>query len=148
VGVKKDCGYRSGRNRKPKPDCRCLKCKDLRERRRERRKVANMTPAQREAKNAAQRAANVSPARRRRRNTAQRVEGMTSTQLRRERKARAERSYLYRLRRASFIPKDPQRVAAQLPGESVCPRCGARQGEPCVTSRGFPVRNMHAGRSP
>ena len=99
---RKDCDWRAPTtgNRKPKKDCKCIRCDELRTARREKRKVANMTPAQREAKNAAQRVEGISPARRKRRNAAQRVANMTPAEARRARAAGAERSRLYRRRRA------------------------------------------------
>lgn len=143
----KDCDWRAPAtgNRKPQRGCVCERCQELRAKRRSRRKVANMTDEQRERKNAAQRVENLSEARRRKRNAAQRVESIPDGELEAHREAGRRRSQLYRRRRSQLIPKDPDRVAAQI-GDDVCPRCGARGDESCLTNTGSPADRRHKGR--
>jgi hypothetical protein len=102
----KDCGHKvPGKARRAKKGCGCDRCEEARAARRKKRKVENMTAAQREAKNAGQRAENISVARREKRNARQRVGGMTAEQLRRHRRAGADRSRKRR-RAAESVGRD------------------------------------------
>ena len=98
---KKDCGNRSlVGTRRPKRGCKCVRCVELREERNATRVVGVISEEQRERRNEIQRFEHLSEEQRERRRARQRVENMTPAQLRKHRKACAERSRLYRARRA------------------------------------------------